>query len=92
MDYIAKARARSRSVLDDIRAATQAMSIDRILRAVASLKAHGDVTPCVGRRWRECVTVEMRAQLWYNDSNGSTHIVEIDPSIAKILTNGKECN
>ena len=37
---------------------------------------HGEISPCAGRTWRECITfVAGRWMLWYNSSDGSTHVI-----------------
>ena len=37
---------------------------------------HGEISPCAGRTWRECITfVAGRWILWYNSRDGSTHVI-----------------
>jgi len=42
----------------------------------AARDRHGEVTPCAGRTWAECVTeINGRRVLWYNSPDGSSHVI-----------------
>ena len=38
---------------------------------------YGVITPCNNKTWLECLTNEFGLVLWFNDSIGSTHIIEL---------------
>ncbi len=36
----------------------------------------GDIFPCDGKEWEDCLTyIDETALLWFNTSDGSTHII-----------------
>lgn len=42
----------------------------------AARDRHGEVTPCAGRTWAQCVTeINGRRVLWYNGPDGSTYVI-----------------
>ena len=46
-------------------------------KALAEEKIGGDIYPPTGKSWDECLTYEdsVGTIFWFNDSDGSTHIV-----------------
>lgn len=57
-------------------------SVERRLLAKAKKLFGDDITPCSRRSWAQCVTKlpDGRQALWFNDRNGSTHIVTLEPA------------
>ena len=44
--------------------------------AKAKAKHGPNIRPCHGKSWKECLTEDLgRIIFWYNDENGSTHIL-----------------